>query len=94
VLPAVLAPNITLAKEFYRSVFDWRFKPTPPPNSEDELAMFSYPDDAFKDLDGGIVKIDGDRKIRSERGTIVYLYAHDIEEMIAVRSFLHKGLRD
>jgi hypothetical protein len=56
--------------------------------------MFSYPDDAFKDLDGGIVKIDGDGKIRSERGTIVYLYAHDIEEMLAVRSFLHEGLRD
>jgi predicted enzyme related to lactoylglutathione lyase len=90
----LLAPNITLAKEFYRSVFDWSFKPPPPPRSEDDLAMFSYPDDAFKQLGGGIVKIDGDRKIRSERGNIVYLYVHDIEEMIAVRSFLHKGLQD
>lgn len=89
----VLVPNVSLAKEFYRSVFDWTFKPMPSKYAEDEIAMFSFPDEKFQHLGGGIVKSDGDPTSRSRNGTLLYLYVNDIEEMIAVSPFLHTSLQ-
>lgn len=81
---SVLEPNFPPAKEFYRKVFNWTFKPMPSRYSEDEIAMFSFPDEKFQALCGGIVKSDGDPKSRSQEGNLLYLYADDIEEMMAV----------
>lgn len=82
--PMMVAPDTSVAKEFYRSVFGWTFKPMPPQYSEDEVAMFSFPDEKLEHLGGGIVHSDADPKSRSGRQNLVYLYVHDIEEMLAV----------
>ena len=46
--------------------------------------MFSFPDEKFQHLGGGIVKSEGDPSSRSRKANLLYLYVHDIEEMIAV----------
>lgn len=62
--------------------------------SEDNIAMFSFPDEKFQHLGGGIVKSDEDPSSRSRKGNLLYLYVDDIEEMIAVSHFIHMGSQD
>lgn len=86
--------NNSLAKEFYRSVFDWVFKPMPAGYPEDKVAMFNYPDERFQHLSGGIVKSEKNTSSQTHEGNMVYLYVHDIEEMIEVSSFFQNRVQD
>lgn len=55
--------------------------------------MFSFADEKFEALTGGIVKYDEELKNRSHPSNLVFLYVDDIEEWIVVGSILPAGLQ-
>ena len=52
------------------------------------MAMFTFPDEKFQHLSGGICHCEGDLTIQSKHSNTLYLYGHEIEEMIVVSRIL------
>ncbi|KAI9778429.1 MAG: hypothetical protein M1839_008075 [Geoglossum umbratile] len=78
-IPAI---DVTRAKTFYATVFNWTFKPGTETYPEDKIAMFSVPDPKLSGLGGGILKAsDADHK-PGKGGSVIYLWVTSIEEAL------------